>query len=95
MTILLIVYDEKPIFRWHGITLNAIISLLSTSNKASLLFTTAECIGQWKWILFARTSRSLMDLERVDCASRGPLGSLILLWPFKNMWVLSYDPVYA
>lgn len=76
MVTLLGVYDGHPIFNWHGVTLNAIVSVLSVSMKAALTYATAECIGQWKWNLFSRENRALIDFERIDMASRGPLGSI-------------------
>ncbi|RDW59536.1 hypothetical protein BP6252_12623 [Coleophoma cylindrospora] len=68
----LVTYNGKEIFTWHGITLNAIISILSTASKASLLFTIGDSMGQWRLILFVRQSRPLKDLARVYDASRGP-----------------------
>lgn len=85
IVLLLIEYNGKPIFDWYGVTLNAVISVFSTAAKASLMFAIAEAIGQWRWILFARQSRPLLDLNEVDSVSRGPLGSLRLLWPAKDM----------
>ncbi|RJE21872.1 hypothetical protein PHISCL_05790 [Aspergillus sclerotialis] len=76
MVTLLGVYDGHPIFNWHGVTLNALVSVLSVSMKAALSYATAECIGQWKWNLFSRGNRPLIDFERIDLASRGPLGSI-------------------
>lgn len=81
---ILAAYDGKPVFDWHGATLNAIISVLSTTGKASLLFAADELISQWKWILFKDHARPLMDFERIDAASRGPLGSLQLMWHCKK-----------
>ncbi|KAK2761701.1 hypothetical protein FQN54_001529 [Arachnomyces sp. PD_36] len=74
MVILLVIFDGRPVFTWKSVTLNAIIAVVSASMKASLTFAMAELIGQWKWILFSRASRPLMDFERMDMASRGPLG---------------------
>jgi Protein of unknown function (DUF3176) len=85
MIAVLVAYNGKPIFNRHGVTLNAVVSVLSTASKATLLFVVAEAIGQWKWILFANQSRPLMDLERVDAASRGPLGSSRLLRPARKV----------
>lgn len=73
-------FDGNPVVEWYSITLNAIISTLSAVMKALLLFSAAECIGQWKWILLRRSKRSLIDFERVDLASRGPLGCFDLVW---------------
>lgn len=80
-------YDGKPIFTWHGVTLNSIVSLLSTASKAALLFAIGELISQWKWILFTDRARPLMDFERIDSASRGLLGSLRLMWNCKKALV--------
>ena len=73
-------FDDESVFEWNNITLNAIISTLSVMMKTLLLFPVAECIGQWKWILLHRSERSLIDFERIDLASRGPLGCLNLIW---------------
>lgn len=80
----LLVYDGQPIFTWHGITLNAIVSILSTASKTALLFAITELVSQWKWILFTDRSRPLMDFERIDSASRGAFGSLKLMWNCKE-----------
>lgn len=73
-------FNSQLVFEWNGITLNTIISILSVVMKALLLFSAAECIGQWKWILLHRTGTNLIDFERIDQASRGPLGCFNLTW---------------
>lgn len=80
LVVLLATFHGRPIFDGNGVTLNTIISTLSVVMKALVLFATAECIGQWKWIIFCLRERELMDFERIDLASRGPLGSLCLAW---------------
>lgn len=80
MFIVLAAYNGKENFSWHGVTLNAVVSILSTAGKALLLFALGESIGQWKWVAFSKESRPLIDLERIDSASRGPLGSTKWLW---------------
>lgn len=82
--VLLAVFDGRSIFDWKSVTLNAVISVLSVSMKASLTFAVAELIGQWKWILFSRSARPLMDFERIDMASRGPLGCISVLTRMEN-----------
>lgn len=79
MVVVLAIFDGRPIFDWKNVTLNAIISVLSVTMKASLTFAIAELIGQWKWILFSRAERPLTDFDRIDMASRGPWGSLRVL----------------
>lgn len=82
IVVLLVFADGKPIFTWKGVTLNTAISVLAVCMKASLLFAVSECIAQWKWILFSRAARRpLIDFEHIDRASRGPLGSVkVLFW---------------
>ena len=88
MYIVLSHYDEEPapavnrIMGW-GITLNTVISILSTVGRVSLLFPVAGCIGQQKWAWFSGTDRPLTDLETFDQGSRGAFGSLMLLWAVK------------
>lgn len=85
LTILLAIYDDKAVFDWKGVTLNVVVSVLSTSSKSALLFSISELISQWKWIIFASTRRPLMDFQRIDAASRGPLGSLKIIWRYRTM----------
>lgn len=84
MVVLLACFDNRLVFEWNGVTLNTLVSILSVAMKMSLTFAVAECIGQWKWILFSRDTRYLIDFERIDVASRGPLGSLCLLWRVRG-----------
>lgn len=81
---LLSVFDDRPIFDWYGVTLNTLVSILSATMKAALIYAISECISQWKWILFAREERPLIDFERMDSASRGPLGALNVLWKTRR-----------
>lgn len=69
---LLATYDAKPVFNWHNITLNALVSILSTGNKVAILMAIEEALSQWKWILFWHEPRFLTDFERLNSASRGP-----------------------
>ncbi|KAF7538973.1 hypothetical protein G7054_g2526 [Neopestalotiopsis clavispora] len=85
MVILLAECDRKPIFSWHGVSLNTIISILSTASKACLLLTVDVAISQWKWIMFSHECRVLNDFGVIDSASRGPLGSLRLLWKLRGL----------
>lgn len=85
LIVLLAIYDDKNVFEWKGITLNAVVSVLSTASKAALLYTTSELISQWKWIIFTSTSRPLIDFQSIDAASRGPLGSSKMIWRSRAM----------
>ncbi|KFZ16751.1 hypothetical protein V501_02077 [Pseudogymnoascus sp. VKM F-4519 (FW-2642)] len=79
MVALLAAFDGKVVTTWNGVTLNAVVSILSLIMKASLAYVLAECLAQWKWVLFAREARPLIDFDRIDAATRGPLGSLRVL----------------
>lgn len=93
LSVILATYDGQAVFDWKGVTLNAVVSVISTASKASLLYSISQLISQWKWIIFARTRRPLMDFERVDSASRGPMGSLELMWKCNSMYVAATDLV--
>lgn len=78
--VLLAHFDNKPIFDTKIITLNAIISIFSTISKGWLLLAVAEALSQCKWIAFAKSRRRLIDFETINQASRGPFGSVKLLF---------------
>ncbi|KAK2800692.1 hypothetical protein FQN50_008002 [Emmonsiellopsis sp. PD_5] len=84
MVALLSFFDDRPIFVWYGVTLNTLVSILSAAIKAAVIFAISECISQWKWILFSRDERLLIDFERMDSASRGPLGGINVLWKMRR-----------
>jgi hypothetical protein len=79
MVILLSQFDGSPTFHWYGLSLNVIVSILSTASKAWLLLAVSATVGQWKWIMFSQRKHNLRDFEIVDDASRGPLGCMKVL----------------
>ena len=87
LVILLAVQNNKPIFDCHGVTINALVALLSTISRASLMFVLAEAISQTKWIFFNQSKRALYDFEMIDVASRDAVGRLVMLWrmPFRSV----------
>jgi hypothetical protein len=80
--------DDKPQTSWtFKITPNTVISLLSTTARSSSLVTISAVIGQEEWMWFGlgsqkgfRRDTRLIDLQIFEDASRGPLGSLSLIW---------------
>lgn len=89
IVVILSIYDKHEVVTFFdGITLNAVISLLSTFGKTTLLFVLGSTLGQQKWILYSQKSRLLIDAHIIDEASRGPLGSLWALWKIRTSWVL-------
>jgi hypothetical protein len=80
-------YNGKPVFDFCCVSLNTIVSVLSTASKATLLSAIESLVGQWKWIIFTREERPLVDFDNIDAASRGPEGSLKMLWTRRTMYV--------
>jgi len=86
--------DGKPYQEWRvgshvSITPNTLIAIISTIAKAAFLFALAEGISQLKWIYYQRRDHPLSDLNTFDHASRGPFGSLKLLWSVRNRAILA------
>ncbi|KAK0644331.1 hypothetical protein B0T16DRAFT_309500, partial [Cercophora newfieldiana] len=78
---LLVRFDAQLIFDDRSVTLNVIVATLSTANRAGVTYAIGFALGQWKWISFSQEEpRRLQDFERLDLASRGPLGGTILLF---------------
>ncbi|KAJ5547982.1 hypothetical protein N7513_005216 [Penicillium frequentans] len=72
-------YDGRSMPDWpYGITLNALVSVLSMVMKASMAFIVAEALAQLKWSWF-RGGNKLSDLPLLDAGSRGAMGSLLVL----------------
>jgi hypothetical protein len=81
-------YDNKELPQWgFGVTLNVFISIFSNLARAALLLPTAEALGQLKWNWFRRESKTMMDFEILDSASRGPWGAFVLLVRTRGRYV--------
>ncbi|KAF4890495.1 hypothetical protein CGCF415_v013704 [Colletotrichum fructicola] len=93
MAILLGKFNNRPVFNQMGVTLNAIISVLSVAVKAAVAFVLSECMAQWKWILYAREDRLMIDFDRLDGAARGPLGSLRVLSRTKGASIAQFGAI--
>ena len=63
----------------YGISLNSYVSILAGFARSALLLSTAAALGQLKWNWFQKEARNMLDFERMDMASRGPWGSMVLL----------------
>lgn len=68
-----------------GLSLNGLISILSTINRAALMVPVGSVMSQelWLWLSSKRRRKGhhalLGDLEKSDAASRGAWGSLVFL----------------
>lgn len=59
---------------------NTPISILTTIGKTLMMVPVTACLGQLKWRCFCH-ARHLHHMQLMDDASRGPWGSLLLLFP--------------
>lgn len=83
--------QHRPLEDWRsGITINTVVSVLSTIGQTAILLPVTSSISQLKWIWYAkdietgheddRTGNRLSDMEDFDKASRGPIDCLLLVW---------------
>lgn len=81
--VILSVREGKEQPNWKYMSLNTLLSWLSTACKAFILFPASATLSQLKWIWFAERKRPLSDLRVFDSASRGVYGSAELLWKLR------------
>lgn len=81
------VYNGKPSPQLsYGLTLNTIVSILTTASKSSLAYFVSGAIGQLKWLwVRGGVRRPVDDLQSFDDASRVPFGSIIILFRHKGL----------
>ncbi|KAL5356422.1 hypothetical protein BJX96DRAFT_186734 [Aspergillus floccosus] len=80
MVAILASYDDTPEPMCRYMSLNSLISWLSTASKGCILFSISEALGQMKWTWFMQAARPIPDLRRFDTASRGFYGAIKLIW---------------
>jgi hypothetical protein len=77
----LFAYNGKSMTHWNAwLRLNTVVSALATLAKSSMLMVFGQGLGQLKWQHFEQCPRHLLDFEVFENASRGPWGSLRLLY---------------
>ena len=73
-------YNSTEVNKWnHSWALNSLVQLLATACQIAMTFLVASCISQLKWLWY-KDNRKLADLDTFDQCSRGPFGSLRLLF---------------
>ena len=78
-------YDGRAQPDWpYHITINSVISWFTTLMKALMLVSITACLSQANWIHFRTQPHAFKDFLVYDSASRGPRGSLQLLWNFRG-----------
>ncbi|OJD34047.1 uncharacterized protein BKCO1_2500053 [Diplodia corticola] len=75
---------DQPLSKWalNSVSPNAVISILVTTGKTSMLLAVAAGIGQLKWRHFQHV-RPLNELSIFDEATRGPWGALDFLYTMR------------
>ncbi len=82
-------YEGRPLPQWpYRLSINSLISVYIVILKAAMLLVAAEGLSQLKWTWFGR-NRPLKDLLSFDDASRGPWGSLNLIWRLRGRQLVS------
>ncbi|KAH6636796.1 hypothetical protein F5144DRAFT_601512 [Chaetomium tenue] len=77
---ILVTTMDRPASEWNFyFSISATLALLAMTAKSTAAIGVGACISQYKWLYFKRAPRKLTDLDLLEEASRGPLGSLILL----------------
>ena len=90
VVVLLYVYDDKPRPTLKGgITLNALIAVITRLGLALLVVPLSAAVGQWKWVR-VRTDRSLAEFAGISDAAHSPWGSIRLLFRLRGGYV--YPP---
>lgn len=81
---ILSVFDNSPFRRMpRGLSLNSIIAVLAAASKSSLIFAVTTTMSQCKWCWLKSSNarqKRLGDLQELEDAARGPLGSVVILF---------------
>ncbi|ETS78856.1 hypothetical protein PFICI_08709 [Pestalotiopsis fici W106-1] len=81
ISVILSCFHDKPADSWHsGLGINAVLSILATALKGSVVLAASSSIGQLKWAWYSQSPQPLEYFQAFDSASRGPIGALLLLW---------------
>ncbi|KAE8380915.1 hypothetical protein BDV26DRAFT_302412 [Aspergillus bertholletiae] len=81
--VILTQFDHQPQPQWKYVSLNTVVSWLSTLSKGCVIYAINEALGQLKWVWFAENARPMPNLRTFDNASRGFYGSAELIWTLR------------
>lgn len=89
IAIVLGVYGERVSSNWtYSITINTVLSTLASIMKGTMMLSVGSCLGQLKWTWYHPRKWTLHTFQIFDSASRGPMGSLWLLYTLQ-FWHLA------
>lgn len=81
--VLLVKVEDIALQSWpHQIQINSVVAILTAVSRTAMVVPLAACISQLKWRHFESPNR-LSHLQDYDNASRGPWGSLLILFNFR------------
>ncbi|KAK4081201.1 uncharacterized protein Triagg1_2733 [Trichoderma aggressivum f. europaeum] len=82
---ILVRFQNRLLAEWSFfISINATVAIAITAARVTLLAAISVCLSQEKWTHFTKRTHRLKDFAIIDTASRGPLGSLQML--YKVSW---------
>ena len=77
-------YQGNPLPDWpYNISINTLVAVFIAISKSAMLLVITQGLSHLKWNWF-RKKRPLQDITRYDMASRGPWGSLRLLFHLRG-----------
>jgi hypothetical protein len=89
IVVVLAAFDQQDLPDWPlNITLNTFLAFFTTLARAAFMFPVSIAISQTQWTWFLR-ERPLYDFHVLDQSSRGPWGSLVLLWRVRFKHIIS------
>ncbi|PSR82162.1 hypothetical protein BD289DRAFT_23249 [Coniella lustricola] len=105
ITTVLVKFNNTPLASWpFWIQPNSLISVFTTVGHSAMMVPIASCISELKWRHFRLQAHPLSHLQCFDEASRGPWGSLVVIFKLRtkalvvvgfaliSLIALGYDP---
>lgn len=86
VVLILKIHDGKTLASWtFYFSLNTVVAFLGgTVAKSVMIFSVSACLGQGKFSWFSKRRGQLALFKTMDEASRGPYGSIQLLFCFRG-----------
>lgn len=98
-------HSGNPLSQWRsGITPSTVVQILSQFGQTALLAPVTSCICQSMWLWLKKASKEMQPMDQsdklprliamqwYDDGSRGPLGSLMLLWKHPGLYGTEIPP---
>ncbi|KAJ6779562.1 hypothetical protein PWT90_10014 [Aphanocladium album] len=89
-------YNGRPLPEWpYGLSINTLLSVLSTVLRACLIAVLTSIIGQAKWQWLCNGPRPIDDLQMFDQATRGLVGSFPVIKILAQRFLESIIPLLS